>query len=85
MEKLEKLLALLLQATLRGRLLPEDRRLFKRHLKGRKDELRQKQKAVQKTEGPRCPACRLRIESSSLDRCPHCSVLFEVFQQAELS
>ncbi len=76
--RLEKLVDLMLQALLRGRLLPNERRTIKRHLLQRKEEELKKQGSAARRrdeEGPRCPACRLVIEDQKAEHCPHCSVL----------
>lgn len=80
--RLEKLVDLMLQASLRGRLLPNDRRTIKRYLEQRKAETRQEQKKKLRSEGPRCPACRLNIPDEKAERCPHCSVLLAVARNA---
>ena len=80
--RLEKLLDLVLQASLRGRLLPSERRVLKRHLEQSKREQRVDRKAARKAEGPRCPACRLPIPDEKAERCPHCSVLLDVARKS---
>ncbi len=76
--RLEKLVDLMLQASLRGRLLPNERRVIKRHLRQRNMEQREEKERKSEEEGPRCPACRLPIEDEQTERCPHCSVLLAV-------
>jgi hypothetical protein len=80
--RLEKLVDLMLQASLRGRLLPNERRTIKRYLEQRKAETRQEKKKKLRSEGPRCPACRLSIPDEKAERCPHCSVLLAVARKA---
>jgi len=72
LEGLERMMDLLLQASLRGRLLPSDRRGIKAYLAARK-----KTEAVkpEKKKGPRCPVCRSLLPKPDLRRCPWCSVL----------
>ena len=80
--RLEKLMELLLQASLRGRLLPNERRAIKRHLEQRRVERRKLHVLSQASEGPRCPACRLTIPDEKEERCPHCSVLLAVARKS---
>lgn len=72
LEGLERMMDLLLQASLRGRLLPSERRHIKAYLTARK-----KTEAVkpEKEEGPRCPVCRSPLANPDVRRCPWCSVL----------
>jgi len=76
--QLEQLVDVLLAVALRGRLLPAERRLVKRHLERRKAEQRESRRRRVEREGPRCPACRLVIPDPAAERCPHCSVLLAV-------
>lgn len=70
--RLEELLDVVLRASLRGRLLPAERRMIKKHLDARKDERKQEQA----TSTPaRCPACRSVLPDPKPARCPWCSVL----------
>ena len=69
---LEQMVDLLLQASLRGRLLPSDRRKIKANLVARKKIAAAK---PEKKKGPRCPVCRSPLSSPDLRRCPWCSVL----------
>ena len=68
----EQMLDLLLQASLRGRLLPSERRGIKAYLAAKK-----KVQAVkpEKKKGPRCPVCRSPLANPDIRRCPWCSVL----------
>jgi DNA-directed RNA polymerase subunit RPC12/RpoP len=69
---MEQMLDLLLQASLRGRLLPSERRGIKAYLAAKK-----KVEAVkpEKKKGPRCPVCRSPLANPDVRRCPWCSVL----------
>jgi rubrerythrin len=80
--RLESMLDLVLQASLRGRLLPSERRLIQRHLEEHKQAQRAKRAQVRKAEGPRCPACRLPIPDENAEHCPHCSVLLDVARRS---
>lgn len=80
--RLEKLLDLVLQASLRGRLLPNERRTIKRHLDKRRVEDKAARERHRKQEGPRCPACRLPIPDEKAEKCPHCSVLLAVARRS---
>ena len=72
LEGLERMMDLVLQASLRGRLLPSERREIKAYLAARK-----KTEAVkpEKKKGPRCPVCRSPLANPDVRRCPWCSVL----------
>ena len=69
---LEQMVDLLLKASLRGRLLPSERRGIKAYLVARKKIAAAK---PEKKKGPRCPVCRSPLSSPDLRRCPWCSVL----------
>lgn len=71
---LERLMDLVLQASLRGRLLPSERRGIKSYLAARK-----KVEAVVKPEKTvlRCPVCRSPLTNPGVRRCPWCSVLLD--------
>jgi hypothetical protein len=69
---MEQMLDMLLKASLRGRLLPSERRVIKAYLEAKK-----KVEAVkpEKKKGPRCPVCRSPLANPDVRRCPWCSVL----------
>lgn len=71
--EMEQLMELVLQASLRGRLLPSERRRIKSYLEAKK---RVKEVKPKKT-GPRCPVCRSPLPSLDIRRCPWCSVLLD--------
>jgi len=66
------MLDLLLQASLRGRLLPSERRGIKAYLAAKKKVAAVK---PEKKQGPRCPVCRSPLINPDVRRCPWCSVL----------
>jgi hypothetical protein len=70
---LEQLMDLVLQASLRGRLLPSERRRIKSYLAARKKIETVKPRKI----GPRCPVCRSPLTSPDVKRCPWCSVLLD--------
>jgi hypothetical protein len=72
LERMERMVDLLLQASLRGRLLPSERRGIKAHLAARKKAEAAK---PEKKKGPRCPVCRSPLTNPDVRRCPWCSVL----------
>jgi len=63
---------MLLQASLRGRLLPSERKPIKEFLQSRK---KNRQAQSKKKAANRCPACRSELASKRVKRCPWCSVL----------
>jgi hypothetical protein len=71
---LEQLMDLLLQASLRGRLLPSERRVIKSYLVARK---KVEAKKTEEKKGPRCPVCRSPLVKADVRRCPWCSVLLD--------
>jgi RNase P subunit RPR2 len=71
-EYLESMLNLLLKASLRGHLLPSERRIVKKAIEKQK---KVKIKEPLKKKEPRCPACRSLLENPRVERCPYCSVL----------
>jgi len=68
--QLEQSVDLFLRASLRGRVLPSERRLVKKLLddSGKKEEKKASAKKV-----VRCPACRSVLDDPSVERCPWCS------------
>jgi hypothetical protein len=72
LETLEELVSTLLQAALRGRLLPSERRPIKAYLQSRKQDREVKS---EKSREKRCPACRSPLINPRANRCPWCSVL----------
>ncbi len=78
LERAEGMLDLVLRASLRGRLLPADRRVIKRYLEARHEELAAAKRKRKKMEGPRCPACAAPLANPAAERCPHCLVLLDV-------
>jgi hypothetical protein len=72
LEELEAVVLRLLQASLRGRLLPAERRIFKEFIELRKQRAA---KSNGKQPGHRCPVCRSPLSSTRIKRCPWCSVL----------
>jgi hypothetical protein len=72
LEGAEQMVDLLLQASLRGRLLPSERRVIKAYLAARKKTEPVK---PEKKKGPRCPVCRSPLSNPDVRRCPWCSVL----------
>lgn len=72
--ELEQLMDLLLQASLRGRLLPSERRGIKSYLAARK---KVEAKKTEKKKGLRCPVCRSPLAKPDVRRCPWCSVLLD--------
>jgi hypothetical protein len=73
LSEMEKMLDLLLRASLRGRLLPADRKLIKDYLQSKKTQEKTKEKSREKN--PSCPVCRGPLPNPTPDRCPLCSVL----------
>ncbi|MBW1872328.1 MAG: hypothetical protein JRJ19_09695 [Deltaproteobacteria bacterium] len=71
-ERLESLVELLLKVSLRGHLLPSERRVVKKAIQEQKKV--KIQEPLTKKE-PRCPACRSLLDNPRLERCPYCSVL----------
>lgn len=71
---LEKMVDLLLAASLRGRLLPADRKVIKDYLEDKAQDRRLRAKK-QSYSGPVCPVCRLPIKDEDAERCPNCSAL----------
>jgi hypothetical protein len=69
--RLEGWMELLFRASLRGRLLPADRREIKKALGERKQE----NKKIEEKKEPRCPACRNILPDPKAVKCPWCSVL----------
>ncbi len=77
-DDLERMVVLLLAASLRGRLLPADRKMIKGFLKRKAEKKRRTRSETPAQKGPTCPVCRLPIPDKKLERCPNCSVLLEV-------
>ncbi len=80
-EKLEGVIELLLAASLRGRLLPADRKMIKRYLESKAEEKKQSGADDSAEPGPTCPVCRLPIPNENMERCPNCSVLLDVVRK----
>jgi hypothetical protein len=71
-DDVQRILDLVLDALLRGRLLPSEREVIKRY----RDERKKHQRLVRLAEsGPRCPACRSPLSDPRVERCPYCSLL----------
>lgn len=80
-QPIEEMVVLLLKASLRGRLLPADRRAIKKFLGQVAAERKQARPA--ESERPRCPACRSVLENPRAKRCPYCSVLLGAARRAK--
>jgi hypothetical protein len=78
LDRLEEWMELLFRASLRGRLLPADRRAIKKVLEERKKENKKK---IKDKKEPRCPACRNILADPKVDKCPWCSVLLSEFRK----
>jgi hypothetical protein len=73
LEEMEQLMDLVLRASLRGHLLPSERRGIKSYLAAKKPEVVVKPRKTQ----PRCPVCRSPLTNPDVHRCPWCSVLLD--------
>ncbi len=73
---LEEMVILLLQASLRGHLMPSERRLIKRFLGAQKRETVEENK-----KEIRCPACRSVLQSARATRCRLCGVLLSEWER----
>jgi hypothetical protein len=81
LDRLEEIVGLLLDATLRGRLLPSERRLIKQYREQQKQE---RKVVLEREEGQRCPVCRSPLpDDSTLERCPYCSLLLSEFRRGK--
>ncbi|RLB59821.1 MAG: hypothetical protein DRI34_00635 [Deltaproteobacteria bacterium] len=77
--RLERALAVLLAAALRGRLQLPERRLLQKVLAELKKQRRRQQEASQKG---RCPACLSVLPKPRARRCPWCGVLLSEARRA---
>ena len=83
--ELESIVGLLLSASLRGRLLPADRKKIKAYLDDKAENKKQSRIKGSASDGPICPACRLPIPDENVERCPNCSVLLDVVRKYRTS